>query len=303
MRRRTAIRILDDPNYTGYQIRKVGEVTFQRYEPNGDDTSELVSEVYPVITAFPKKYLLDVVHDGRTFPMEDRGEYYVVDSHFAVPHIPCVTDDVIYAPIVSGHSEPTVTERGQNLGWPIQESIVDEVAKYQGTGKMWVYTTWPGYRYGYWFRDSTGIRPTWLFRAKDTTGEVTFQKYAPDAANWPEGAYNDVPYGLHVDANGKVYVPKRQPIDFPLAKDRPLPRPSSSSLTRTGTTNSVASSSTNRVPSLPCHARFGQEAAKLTIPRSLSFRDTLSSARMPIVIGDSRDSKRTRPHGGPATIA
>jgi hypothetical protein len=217
--------ILQDSNYDAYQIRKVGAVTFKRYESDGAGNQVLMSEDYSVVTAFPKKYLLSVVHQGKQFPTEDRGDYYVVDSQFALPNIDCVTDDVIYAPIVAGKSEPTVTERGPNLGWPIHENIADEVAKYQTQDKekMWVYTTWPGYRYGYWFRDSVGIRPTWLFHADKSTGEVKFRKFTPDAQDWPEGAYNDVPYGLHIDTNGKVYVPKRQPITFPTADNQPPP--------------------------------------------------------------------------------
>jgi len=215
--------ILEDPTYSDYQIRKVGAVTFARYEADANGDQALVSEDYSVITAFPKKYLLPVVHEGKTFSMQDQGGYYVVDSDYALPNIPCLTDDVIYAPIVSGYSEPTVTERGQNLGWPIQQDISAEVAKYQGTDKMWVYTTWPGYRYGYWFRDDVGIRPTWLFHADPTSGAVTFDTFDPAKTDWPEGAYNDVPFGLHIDADGKVYVPKRQPITFPQQDGQPPP--------------------------------------------------------------------------------
>ncbi len=215
--------IIEDPSYDTYRIRKVGKVTFTRYEPDGSGSQIVVSEDYQVITAFPEKYLLPVVHEGQTFPIEERDDYYVVDSDYAVPHIPCVTDDVIYAPIVSGESEPTVTERGQNKGWPIQQDIAAEVAKYDGTDKMWVYTTWPGYRYGYWFRDEIGIRPTWLFGVDQATNDVSFETYAPDDADWPEGAYNDVPYGLHIDTTGKVYVPKRQPIEFAQREGEPPP--------------------------------------------------------------------------------
>ncbi|HMA96532.1 MAG TPA: hypothetical protein VKP30_27795 [Polyangiaceae bacterium] len=215
--------ILRDPAWDSYQIRKVGALTFSRYEKDASGAEIVVSEDYQVVTAFPKRYLLSVVHAGKTFPIEERDGYYVVDSNYELPHIPCVTDDLIYAPIVSGFSSPTVTERGQNKGWPIQQDISAEVQLYQGKTKMWVYTTWPGYRYGYWFKDASGaVRPTWLFSANG--GQVTFQKYTPTAAGWPEGAYNDVPYGLHIDNTGKVYVPKPQPIEFP-QRDGKAPPP------------------------------------------------------------------------------
>lgn len=206
--------ILEDPVWDSYQIRKVGAITFSRVEKDASGAEVVVSEDYQVVTAFPKRYLLSVVHAGKNFPIEEKDGYYVVDSNYALPHIPCVTDDVIYAPIVSGFSSATVTERGQNLGWPIQQDIAAEVRLYQDKTKMWVYTTWPGYRYGYWFKDATGaVRPTWLFTAK--SGQVTFETYTPTDTDWPEGAYNDVPYGLHIDSGGKVYVPKPQPMEFP----------------------------------------------------------------------------------------
>ncbi len=215
--------ILEDPTWDAYQIRKVGDITFTRYERNASGEEAVVTEDYQVVTAFPKRYLLSQVHAGRDFPIEERDGYYVVDSDYELPNIPCVTDDVIYAPIVSGFSEPTVTERGQNEGWPIQEDIAEEVALYQGKSKRWVYTTWPGYRYGYWFRDAEGgIRPTWLFAAD--SDQVTFEKYSPANTAWPEGAYNDIPYGLHIDDAGRVYVPKRQPIEFP-QRDGQAPPP------------------------------------------------------------------------------
>jgi hypothetical protein len=214
--------IIEDPTWGSYQIRKVGEITFSRYETDGNGAEVVVSEDYQVVTAFPKRYLLSEVHGGKSFPMEERDGYYVVDSDYALPHIPCVTDDVIYAPIVSGFSEPQVTERGQNKGWPIQQDIADEVELYKGTPRMWVYTTWPGYRYGYWFKDSNnGVRPTWLFKVN--ANQVEFEKYSPASATWPEGAYNDVPYGLHIDSAGKVYVPKPQPIEFPPREGLPPP--------------------------------------------------------------------------------
>lgn len=162
------------------------------------------------------------VYDGVASPVEDHGDYYVADSDYAIPNIPCVTDDVIYAPIVSGYSEPTVTPNAQNEGWPIQENIASEVAMYQGTNKRWVYTTWPGYRYGYWFRDEVGIRPTWLF---STDGDaVSYDVFDPSNASWPEGAYDDVPFGLHIDAAGRVYVPAPRPIEFP-TRDGEAPPP------------------------------------------------------------------------------
>lgn len=206
--------ILEDPAWNTYQIRKVGNITFSRYESNAKGEEVVFSEDYQVVTAFPKRYLLSEVHAGKNFPIEETDDYYIVDSNYELPNIPCVTDNVIYAPIVAGFSEPTVTERGQNKGWPIQEAISDEVSLYQGKSKMWVYTTWPGYRYGYWFKDTKGgIHPTWLFTANGD--QVSFKKYTPADTTWPEGAYNDVPYGLHIDTRGKVYVPKRNPIEFP----------------------------------------------------------------------------------------
>ena len=214
--------IVDDPNFSTYQIRKVGEVSFSRYERDENGNEEIVTEDYPVVTALPKRYTLREVYDDQEFPIADMGEYYVADSHFALPHIPCVTDDLVYAPVVTGFSEPSVNERGPNLGWPIQEDISDEVEKYQGTSKMWVYTTWPGYRYGYWFRDQVGIRPTWLFERTGADG-VSFSQFSPDEADWPEGAYNDVPFGLHIDATGHVYIPKRQPIEFPTEENKAAP--------------------------------------------------------------------------------
>ncbi|HSC86107.1 MAG TPA: hypothetical protein VLC09_02505 [Polyangiaceae bacterium] len=214
--------IVEDPAYEDYQIRKVGAVTFDRYELDEGGNEIRLTDDYEVVTAFPKRYLLSQVHDGKTFAVDEREGYYVVDSDYALPHIPCVTDDVIYAPVVTGLHEPEVIERGINLGWPIQQDISEEVALYQGQDKMWVYTTWPGYRYGYWFKDETGtVRPTWLFHSNDESGEVTFTPFSSERADWPEGAYNDVPYGLHIDTSGKVYVPKVKPIDFPQQKDRP----------------------------------------------------------------------------------
>lgn len=215
--------ILDDPNYATYQIRKVGAVSFSRYETDASGKEIVVSEDYQVVTAFPKRYTLSEVHQGKTFPMEDKGGYYAVDSEYAIPNIPCVTDEVIYAPIVKGYSEPEVIQNGQNKGWPIQEDISAEVAKYAGTDKMWVYTTWPGYRYGYWFRDDVGVRPTWLFSVDHTTNDVSFKTFSPSDTTWPEGAYNGVNFGLNIDSGGKVYIPKVQPIDFPQQNGQPPP--------------------------------------------------------------------------------
>lgn len=216
---RDGYSILDDKAYDTYQIRKVGDVKFTRYEPG---TENIVSEDYQVVTALPKRLMVSEAHQGKTFATEEKDGYYVVDSNYAIPNIPCVTDDLVYAPIVKGFSEPTVTIGGQNKGWPIQEDISAEVAKYQGQKKMWVYTTWPGYRYGYWFRDDAGIHPTWLFTA-NAGGDASFDLFDPSKANWPEGAYNGVAFGLHIDPTGKVYVPKPQPITYPTRKDQPPP--------------------------------------------------------------------------------
>lgn len=213
---RDGYSILDDKAYGTYQIRKVGDVKFARYEPG---TENVVSEDYQVITALPKRYVVSEALQGKTFPTEERDGYYVVDSNYAIPNIPCVTDDVVYAPIVEGFSKPTITANGQNKGWPIQQDIAAEVTKYEGKNKNWVYTTWPGYRYGYWFRDETDIRPTWLFSNEDSS----FRLFTPAQQGWPGGAYNDVAYGLHIDSSGKVYVPKPQSISFPQRKDQPPP--------------------------------------------------------------------------------
>ena len=85
-----------------------------------------------------------------------------------------------------------INEMGVYWPWPVVTALpkrymLKEVAKYQDTRKMWVYTTWPGYRYGYWFRNQVGIRPTWLFE-RDNAGGVAFRKFSPDATDWPEGA-------------------------------------------------------------------------------------------------------------------
>ncbi len=219
---RDGYSILDDNAYGTYQIRKVGNVTFARYEPGANGADTLLSEDYQVITALPKKYVVSEALQGKTSAMDDKGNYYVVDSNYSIPNIPCVTDDVVYAPIVSGFSTPTITANGQNKGWPIQQDISAEVTKYQNTDQMWVYTTWPGYRYGYWFQDAVGTRPTWLFTAK-AGGDATFDLFDPSKRSWPQGAYNNVSFGLHIDPAGKVYIPKPQPITFPTQTGQPAP--------------------------------------------------------------------------------
>ena len=223
---RDGYSILDDKTYGTYQIRKVGDVKFRRVEKDANGNETEVSEDYQVVTALPKKYLVSEAHQGKTFPMEDHGEYWAVDSNYAIPNIPCVTDDLMYAPIVTGFNQPTVTVNGRNKGWPIQEDIAAEVALYNGPNsrnpnKMWVYNTWPGYRYGDWFRDEAGIRPTWLFK-KNAGGGVSFEKFSPQKADWPVGPW-DINYGLHIDPAGKVYIPKPQPIEFTQRNNRPPP--------------------------------------------------------------------------------
>ena len=90
--------ILEDPAWATYQIRKSGASRFSRYESNAKGEEVVVSEDYQVVTAFPKRYLLSVVHAGKNFAIEETENYYIVDSDFELPNIPCVTDNVIYAP-------------------------------------------------------------------------------------------------------------------------------------------------------------------------------------------------------------
>jgi hypothetical protein len=177
--------------------------------------AEFMGETYKVVTATPCAYVLSYVRRDADFPVEDKGDYYVVDSHFELPYIEGVMDNVAYTP------EPT-GNRGWALGADVEE-IVGEI------GPMpFLYHVRPGYEYGYFTAYDDGLgdifgafRPTWLF-SKDGDA-VTMALFDPPDEEWPRhrGGWNpreinqEVGFGLFVDEDGKVYVPKVVPLGRP----------------------------------------------------------------------------------------
>ena len=182
-----------------FEIRELGETVFM-----GDS--------YRVVAATPCEYVLSHVRRNRSYNVADMGDFYVVDSHFELPYIEGVMDHVAFTP------EPT-----GNNGWALGADVESIVAE---LGPMpFLYHVRPGYAYGYFtdYNDGLGdifgaFRPTWRF-AKDGNA-VVMNVFSPPDEDWPRhrGGWNpreinqEIGFGLFVDEDGKVYVPKNIPL-------------------------------------------------------------------------------------------
>ncbi|MCY0989377.1 hypothetical protein OV203_19715 [Nannocystis sp. ILAH1] len=166
---------------------------------------------YPIVTAMPWTYTLSAVQCGKDFPVEETETHYIVDSDFEVPYLKGVTDEVAWMP------------GAKNKGWAIGEND-DPAEKIAENGGMrpFVYHVNAGYEYGYstYNQDPlpddpinfTGFRPTWVVHPEGDSYKMFFLiPEAPDSQGfeWPRhGQGWQLNFGLYVDPEGRVYVPK-----------------------------------------------------------------------------------------------
>lgn len=190
-----------------FRVTQVGERKFQ-------------GKTYPVVTSMQWNYLLS--HEGKQFPMTETSTHYVVDSHFELPYIPGVMDDISWTPGV------------KNKGWAIGSNDDPQafVVKAGGDGRPFLYHVNPDLEYGYFTYTNdplpgdtiryTAFRPTWQVRKVNNA----FTTYFIDPANpdkygftWPRHGNNwDLNFGLFVDQSGKVYVPKKDKAPLAINK-------------------------------------------------------------------------------------
>lgn len=183
-----------------FEVRDLGDVRF-----DGED--------YEVTLATPCEYVLSHVQKDKDFPITETETFYVVESDFELPYIPGVMDDVAYTP------------GEKNRGWAIGHDIAEIVAEIGPA--PFLYHVRPGYEYGYAtdYDDDLGdifgaFRPTWRFSQQGD--EVSLLFFDPPDTEWPRhrGGWNpreinqEIGFGLWVDKEGRVYVPK----DVPLAR-------------------------------------------------------------------------------------
>jgi hypothetical protein len=166
---------------------------------------------YEVISAMPWTYTLAAVQCGRNFPVTETPTHYVVDSNFEVPYVPGITDDVAWIP------------GAHNRGWAIDPNAdpADLVAR-NGGMRPFVYHVNAGYEYGYATYNGdplpndpiryTGYRPTWVVHPDGADYKMFYlDPMAPDSQGfeWPRhGAGWELNFGLYVDPQGRVYLPK-----------------------------------------------------------------------------------------------
>jgi hypothetical protein len=196
--------IEDGPYAADYRLRVFGQVDFQ-------------GKAYPVVNAMPKDYLVSHVQAGKTFPVTETPEAYVVDSHFELPYLPCLMDEVAWTP------------GSKNKGWAIGENDDPaELVARNGAGRPLLYHVVTDNEYGYFtytepLKDDpirySGFRPTWLVREEGGSPEMFYlDPQHPDRYDfeWPRhGEHWELNFGLYVDTAGKVYVPKKAPLALP----------------------------------------------------------------------------------------
>lgn len=181
------------------------------FEVRSIGTTELEGETYKVVIATPCEYVLSHVQGKKNFPVEERETFYVADSHFEIPYIPGVMDNVAYTP------------GEKNKGWATGMDVEAEVKKLGALPVL--YHVIPGYEYGYFteYDDDLGdifgaFRPTWRFVKNGNDVSLLF--FAPPDTEWPRhrGGWNpreinqEIGFGFLVDTDGKVYVPKGVPL-------------------------------------------------------------------------------------------
>ena len=197
----SAYEILSDNPYSNdYRLRVFGNITFE-------------GQQYSVVSAFPWDYLLSHAQT-KAFDITETHDYYAVDSHFELPYIPCVMDEVAWTP------------GPKNEGWAsdLNTDPADAVAK-NGAMRPFVYHVVADNEYGYaTYTDAlpddpihySGYRPTWVVHP-DGAGYTMFylDPTNPDkyGFSWPRhGDGWELNFGLYVDPDGKVYVPKLAPL-------------------------------------------------------------------------------------------
>jgi hypothetical protein len=197
--------IIDDSPYAAdYRLRVLGEVAFQ-------------GKTYQVVNSMPWDYVLSHVQAGKSFPVTETDDAYVVDSHFELPYIPCVMDEVAWTP------------GARNKGWAIgaDDDPAEEVAK-NSAGRPFVYSVVADDEYGYFTYTTplpgdpinySGFRPTWVVHPAGASYQMFYlDPQDPDAYgfSWPRhGDGWELNFGLFVDPAGKVYVPKKAPLAIP----------------------------------------------------------------------------------------
>jgi len=135
-------------------MRLFGEVTF-------------MGASYQIVNTMPWSYLLSYVQAGKSFPVTETDDYYAVESDFALPYLPCVTEEVAWTP------------GSTNKGWAI--GTTDDPAalvKKNGAGRPFVYSVVADTEYGYFTYTTplpndpinySGFRPTWVVHPEDAS--------------------------------------------------------------------------------------------------------------------------------------
>jgi len=194
-----------------YRVLPIGTTTFQGI-------------TYAIVTSMPWTYVLSRVQCRKSFPMTETDTHYIVDSHFELPYIQGVMDDVAWTPGL------------KNKGWAIgsNDDPAEFIAK-NGAMRPFVYHVNAGYEYGYFtYTDDplpgdgiryTAYRPTWVVHTDGASAAMFFIDPAdPDKYGfaWPRhGDHWELNFGLYVDLDGKVYVPKAEkaPLGLKLGWD------------------------------------------------------------------------------------
>jgi len=181
-----------------YRVVRRGQTNFQ-----GTD--------YEIVSSMPWTYTLSAVQCHKSFPTTETDTHYIVDSNFELPSIKGVTDDVAWTP------------GAKNKGWAIgSNDDPAELVRKNGAMRPFVYHVNAGYEYGYFIYNKdplpgdpiryTGFRPTWVVHPDGDGYKMFFlDSMAPDSQGfeWPRhGDHWELNFGLYVDPNGKVYVPK-----------------------------------------------------------------------------------------------
>ncbi|MCB9586144.1 MAG: hypothetical protein H6718_12145 [Polyangiaceae bacterium] len=183
-----------------YRVLHLGDTTFQ-------------GEPYEIISAMPWTYTLSNVQCNKGFDVQETDTHYIVDSNFELPYIPGVMEDVAWIP------------GDKNKGWAIgSNDDPAELVQKNGGMRPFVYHVNAGYEYGYFIYNDdplpddpiryTGFRPTWVVHPEGNDYTMFFlDSAAPDSQGfeWPRhGADWELNFGLYVDPDGKVYVPKAE---------------------------------------------------------------------------------------------
>jgi hypothetical protein len=197
--------VLDQSPYAAdYRLRVFGQVDFQ-------------GTTYQVVNAMPWSYLASHVQAGKTFAVSETPTHYVVDSHFELPYLPCLMDEVAWTP------------GAKNKGWAIGSG--DDPAALvaaNGAGRPFVYHVVADDEYGYATYTEplpddpirySGYRPTWVVHEEGADHHLYYlDPDHPDRYGfaWPRhGDHWELNFGLFVDPAGKVYVPKQAALALP----------------------------------------------------------------------------------------